>query len=104
MLLYETRLQEQSARGSCPVCHSSLSPDSGIINETALQALYKPQADKGKYATNETNVIRIDRQGGSQERNEGSSDTGMDQTRWIPCMCAPRLRIIVYAVAWYCML
>ena len=48
MLFYGTRLQEQSARGSCPVYHSSLSPDGGIINETALQALYKPQADKGK--------------------------------------------------------
>ena len=48
MLFYGTRLQEQFARGSCPVYHSSLSPDSGIINETALQALYKPQADNGK--------------------------------------------------------
>ena len=46
MLLYETRLQEQSARGSCPVCRSSLSPDSGIINKTALQAVYTPQTDK----------------------------------------------------------
>ena len=42
------QLQEQFARGNCPVYHSSLSPDSGIINETALQALYKPQADNGK--------------------------------------------------------
>ena len=40
MLFYGTRLQEQIARGSCPVYHRSLSPDSGIINETVLQALY----------------------------------------------------------------
>ena len=35
----EQWLQEQSARGSYLVCRSSLSPDSGIINETTLHVI-----------------------------------------------------------------
>ena len=40
----------------------------------------------------------------AKNRNGGDSDNGLDQTKWIPCMRALRLRIIVYAVAWYYML